>query len=91
MGHYVAANLTTESSLEALKMAAKVRKGRALQLIHHSDRALQYCADDYQQLLFKHNIQCSMTNNGDPYENAVAERINGILKQEFLSILTIKT
>lgn len=52
-------------------------------LIHHSDRGVQYCADGYQKMLSKNKILCSMTNNGDPYENAVAERINGILKQEF--------
>lgn len=84
MGHYVADNLNTESSLKALKIAVTSRKDNALSLIHHSDRGLQYCADDYQSMLKKHNIKCSMTNNGDPYENAVAERINGILKQEFM-------
>jgi putative transposase len=84
MGYYVADNLNTESSVMALNMAIKSRKDKALTLIHHSDRGFQYCADDYQRLLHKNNIQCSMTNNGDPYENAVAERINGILKQEFV-------
>lgn len=84
MGYYVADNLNTESSLLALKMAVKGRKNKSLSLIHHSDRGLQYCADDYQNLLATNNIKCSMTQNSDPYENAVAERINGILKQEFL-------
>jgi putative transposase len=84
MGHYVADNLNTESSLMALKMAIKSRKDKALSLIHHSDRGLQYCADEYQKNLNKNKIECSMTNNGDPYENAVAERVNGILKQEFM-------
>jgi putative transposase len=84
MGYYVADNLNTESSLMALKMAVKSRENKSLALIHHSDRGLQYCADDYQNTLNKSNIKCSMTNNGDPYENAVAERVNGILKQEFM-------
>jgi len=84
MGYYVADNLNTESSLMALNMAVKSRMDKGLSLIHHSDRGLQYCADDYQNMLNKNNIKCSMTNNGDPYENAVAERINGILKQEFM-------
>jgi transposase InsO family protein len=84
MGHYVAGNLNTESSLMALKLAVKSRRDKDLSLIHHSDRGLQYCADDYQNMLNKHNVKCSMTNNGDPYENAIAERINGILKQEFM-------
>ena len=52
-------------------------------LIHHSDRGLQDCSNEYQKLLEKNNIKCSMTQNSDPYENAVAERINGILKQDF--------
>lgn len=84
MGYYVADNLNTESSLNALQMAVKSRKDKGLGLIHHSDRGLQYCADDYQRVLNKNEIKCSMTNNGDPYENAVAERVNGILKQEFM-------
>lgn len=53
-------------------------------LIHHSDRGLQYCSDSYQGLLGKNNIICNMTESYDPYQNAVAERVNGILKQEFL-------
>jgi len=84
MGHYVANNLNTESSVMALKMAIKQRTYKDLPLIHHSDRGLQYCADQYQNVLQKNNILCSMTQNSDPYENAVAERINGILKQEFM-------
>lgn len=84
MGHYVSDNLSAESSLRALKMAVKHRKDKDLPLTHHSDRGIQYCADGYQKTLIKNNISCSMTNNGDPYENAVAERINGILKQEFM-------
>ena len=82
--YHVADNMNTESSLAALKMAVKNRKDNQTPLIHHSDRGVQYCSDSYQKVLFKNGIQCSMTNNGDPYENAVAERINGILKQEFI-------
>jgi putative transposase len=84
MGFYVADNMDTESSVQALKMAVKGRKYSKGPLIHHSDRGVQYCAGGYQKVLLKNGIQCSMTNNGDPYENAVAERINGILKQEFI-------
>ena len=84
VGHYVADNMNTESSLMTLKMAIKTRKDKSLPLIHHSDRGVQCSADDYQHILNKSQIKCSMTNNGDPYENAVAERINGILKQEFM-------
>ena len=84
MGYYVADNMDTESSVQALKMAVRNRKYRDASLIHHSDRGVQYCAENYQKVLRKNDIQSSMTNNGDPYENAVAERVNGILKQEFI-------
>jgi len=83
MGFNVADNLNAESSVKALKMALRERKSKGLPLIHHSDRGLQYCSDIYQEILSKHKVLCSMTQNSDPYENAVAERINGILKQEF--------
>jgi transposase InsO family protein len=83
VGYNVADNLNTQSSLVALKFAIKQRKNKEMPLIHHSDRGLQYCDNEYQKLLSKNDIQPSMTQNSDPYENAVAERINGILKQEF--------
>ena len=83
VGYNVSDNLNTESSLVALRLAVKQRKNKEMPLIHHSDRGLQYCSNDYQKILNKNDIQPSMTQNSDPYENAVAERINGILKQEF--------
>jgi len=83
VGHYVADNLNTESSLKALEKALKNNRSGTESLIHHSDRGLQYCSNEYQRILEKHHLKCSMTQNSDPYENAVAERINGILKQEF--------
>lgn len=84
VGYYVANNMNTQSSVIALKMAIQQRKNKEVPLIHHSDRGLQYCANDYQNILSKNGILPSMTQNSDPYENAVAERINGILKQEFM-------
>jgi hypothetical protein len=83
VGYNVSDNLNTESSLVALRLAVKQRKNKEIPLIHHSDRGLQYCSNEYQNFLKKNNIQPSMTQNSDPYENAIAERINGILKQEF--------
>lgn len=83
MGHFVADNLNTQSSIIALKRALKKHKGMRESLIHHSDRGLQYCSNEYQKLLQKHQLKCSMTQNSDPYENAIAERVNGILKHEF--------
>ena len=64
-------------------MAVKQRQMNK-ELIHHSDRGLQYCASVYQNALKKHNVKPSMTDGYDCYQNALAERINGILKQEFL-------
>lgn len=84
VGFNVADSLSTEGSLKALKMAQKSRIYKQRQLIHHSDRGLQYCSDEYQHCLERSKIKCSMTQNSDPYENAIAERINGILKQEFM-------
>jgi len=84
MGYNVADNMNVQSSVVALKMAVNQRKSKEIPLIHHSDRGLQYCANDYQSILTKNGILPSMTQNSDPYENAVAERINGILKQEFM-------
>ena len=83
VGYNVSDNLNTESSLVALRLAVKQRENKEMPLIHHSDRGLQYCANAYQKILTKNEIQPSMTQNSDPYENAIAERINGILKQEF--------
>ena len=65
-----------------MKMAIDQRRSDEA-LIHHSDRGLQYCCDGYQELLQAHRITPSMTESYDPYANAVAERINGILKQEY--------
>jgi transposase InsO family protein len=55
-------------------------------LIHHSDRGVQYCSADYVKILQSKEIKISMTENGDPLENAIAERVNGILKEELLQV-----
>ncbi|MGO3810918.1 IS3 family transposase [Mesonia sp.] len=83
VGYNVSNSLSVQGSLKALDMALKNRYYKEQPLIHHSDRGLQYCSNDYQELLDKNGIKASMTEKYDPYENAVAERINGILKQEF--------
>lgn len=83
MGYHLSNDLGTENMVQALKMALKNRKTR-LPLIHHSDRGLQYCASAYQQVLTANSIKPSMTDGYDCYQNALAERVNGILKQEFL-------
>jgi len=75
-------DLTSEGALNALKMAIS-GEGANRKLIHHSDRGIQYCCNDYVNYLNGSNINISMTENGDPYENAIAERVNGILKDEY--------
>jgi transposase InsO family protein len=64
-------------------MALKGRKYLDRKLIHHSDRGFQYCSNGYIKMLMEYIISISMTENSDPYENAIAERVNGIFKQEF--------
>ena len=83
VGYNVSDSLNVRGSLSALEMALKNRKYRNEPMIHHSDRGLQYCSNEYQKILVKNDILSSMTEQYDPYENAIAERINGILKQEF--------
>lgn len=89
VGYDVSESLHTIGSLKALKMAIKNRMYKQQELIHHSDRGLQYCSDSYQEVLEKEQIICSMTEKYDPYQNAIAERINGIIKQEFIADLEI--
>jgi transposase InsO family protein len=87
MGYNVSNSLSTDGALSALKQAIKNRKYPDKPLIHHSDRGFQYCSSLYQNQLEKAGITCSMTESYDPYANAIAERINGILKQEFIEVV----
>jgi transposase InsO family protein len=82
MGYALREDLSPKGCLQALEMALENRTSDA-PLIHHSDRGLQYCSKDYVEALRNHDVDISMTENGDPYENAIAERVNGILKEEF--------
>ena len=82
MGYEVSSNLAATSTVKALQMALKNRK-YTTSLIHHSDRGLQYCSAGYTKLLTDNNVDISMTQDGSPYDNAIAERVNGILKDEF--------
>jgi transposase InsO family protein len=83
VGYCVHENLSVEGCITALKMALKQRTNKDEKLIHHSDRGVQYCCDAYVKLLKKNNIEISMTQTGDPLENAIAERINKTIKEEF--------
>jgi len=84
MGHCLSRDLASEGSITALKIALSENQTNRYDLIHHSDRGIQYCCKEYVKLLKENNIRISMTENGDPYENALAERVNGILKDEWL-------
>ncbi len=83
MGYCLSLDLSHLGCLEALNNALNQRSYPLSKLIHHSDRGVQYCCGEYVGLLREKGIEISMTENGDPYENAIAERLNGILKDEF--------
>lgn len=89
VGWHVSLDLKANSAVKALKMAIKDNKHNIQELIHHSDRGVQYCSSRYVQILTDNQIQISMTNPGSPQENAIAERINGILKEEWLYDLNL--
>ena len=85
IGYHIAETLETVHSLKALQMAINsIDSSAPNNIIHHSDRGIQYCSNGYVGLLEKNHILISMAENGDPLENPVAERINGIIKDEYL-------
>lgn len=85
VGWAVDESLGARGPVNALKMALKLNKGRlSSELIHHSDRGVQYCCNEYIALLKGQKIAVSMTEQGDPYENALAERMNRTIKEEML-------
>ena len=85
VGYHVAESLESIETIQALKMAlSDLRSESHFQLVHHSDRGVQYCHHEYVKLLQDNNIKISMTEKGDPLENAIAERVNGIIKDEYL-------
>jgi putative transposase len=83
VGWHVHENLQTEEVAQAMKMALRGRRTYQ-RLVHHSDRGIQYCSTYYQALHQRHGVTCSMTDGYDCYQNALAERVNGILKNELL-------
>jgi len=84
VGFDLCERLWAKGCINALKMAIKNNPVRAGEVLHHSDRGVQYCCNDYVKLLARSHIGISMTQSGDPRENALAERVNGILKDELL-------
>jgi len=91
IGWKLSDNLRAENAVTALKSAIKQWNNNTNKLIHHSDRGVQYCSEEYVRLLQKNNIEISMTQDGNPLDNAIAERVNGILKDEWLYQMSIKT
>ena len=93
VGFHVANTLESIETIQALKMAISgliEKPDNHFQLAHHSDRGVQYCHHKYVKLLQDNNIKISMTESGDPLENAIAERVNGIIKEEYLQDYTVK-
>jgi putative transposase len=87
VGYHAGQTLEVAESIQALDMALSgLGDGPEshAKLIHHSDRGIQYCSSQYVKLLNDNNIQISMTENGDPLDNSIAERVNGIIKNEYL-------
>ena len=83
VGYDVSRSLSNDGVIRALKQALKSRN-KTLKTVHHSDRGFQYCSKEYVSLLIEAGIEISMTENSDPYENALAERMNRTIKEEFL-------
>jgi transposase InsO family protein len=83
VGYSLSQSLSIDFCMDALQMALKGIK-QPEKLIHHSDRGIQYCSHAYVELLQENNVKISMTQQDHVYENALAERVNGILKTEFM-------
>ncbi len=90
VGYHVGETMETIESIHTLEMAISTLNAEVeLNLIHHSDGGIQYCSQAYVKLLENNKIQICMTENGDPLENAVAEKVNGIIKEEYLDTYEI--
>ena len=90
VGYKIADSLETKHAIDSLKMALNQSKNIE-GLIHHSDRGIQYCSHKYVKLLQDYQIRISMTEDSNPTDNSIAERVNGILKEEYIDPLTNTT
>ena len=90
VGWHLSETMEAQDALEALYMALSQLPADGKEIIHHSDRGIQYCSSKYVNCLQKHGVKISMTEHSDPYENEIAERINGILKTEWLYDMTLR-
>ena len=91
VGWSMSKTLEAKNAIVALYMALSQLPVGVTNLLHHSDRGVQYCSSKYVGVLQKHGVGISMTENGDPLENAIAERINGILKTEWINEMKLKS
>jgi len=92
VGYHISMNLKACSAVSALRVALKDNpEVQPNELIHHSDRGIQYCSGEYTAILNTHGIYISMTKPASPHENAIAERVNGILKDEWLYDLELSS
>lgn len=91
VGYCIGETLGAVHTTKALLMALEACPEKSLELIHHSDRGNQYCSFQYVNVLKNHTVKISMTESGDPLENALAERINGIIKNEYLNHYNIES
>lgn len=82
-GWHLSESLAIDGAIRALRMTLR-QCPRPEGVIHHSDRGIQYCCNEYVKILMAHKMEISMTEENHCYENAMAERVNGILKQDFL-------
>jgi transposase InsO family protein len=89
MGYKLDTNMKATLVKDALQMALKNRLYKHQNIIHHSDRGIQYCCPEFSDFAQNKGMLLSTTQQYDPYENAVAERINGILKYEFGFLKTL--
>jgi len=90
VGHKIADSLETKHAIQSMKMAIK-QASNIDGLIHHSDRGVQYCCHKYVKLLQDYKIRISMTEDSNPTDNSIAERVNGILKEEYIEPLNNTT
>ncbi len=91
IGWSISKNLKALNAATALHMALSQLPVDIKNTIHHSDRGVQYCSQEYVKILKENHFKISMTENGDPLENAIAERINGILKTEWINEMKLKS
>jgi putative transposase len=91
VGWALGSTLEAKHTVIALQMAVRQLPKGTQDIFHHSDRGVQYCCEDYVKILKNNHFKISMTENGDPLENSIAERVNGILKDEWLYHMKLET